>query len=99
MSKEVRFSVVPYEQYSEEDFNEPTKYFCVGATGDRYYFHTRDRAKAQAQCDEDFGKGKYKIRTGGIEKSDTITCRGSMNSKSYAGQKLISIRNSQGRGL
>ena len=99
MTKKVRFSVVPYEQYSEEDFNEPTKYYCVVATGDRYYYHTRDRAKAQQQCDEDWGKGKYKIRTGGMEKSDKITCRGSMNSKSMAGAKLMSIRASQGRGL
>lgn len=100
MGKELKITLVPPEVFLEEDFLDPSRYFVVSATGDRMYFHTSDRLKAQEICDSEFGKGKYKIRTDKIAKSSgEISCRGSMNSKSHAGAKLVSIRNSQGRGL
>lgn len=98
--KEMKITIVSPEVYSEEDFREPSKWYVVGATSDRYYFHCAERSKAQEESDRQFGKGKYTIRTNKMSKgSGEISCRGSLNSKSYSGQKLVQIRNSQGRGL
>lgn len=100
MPKEMKITIVSPEVFNEEDFREPSKWYVVGATGDRYYFHCAERSKAQEECDLQFGKGKYSIRTNKMSKgSGEISCRGSMNSKSHAGAKLMQIRNSQGRGL
>jgi len=42
--------------------NAPSNFYVFISTGDRVYYMTRDRAAAQKQADEDWGKGKYKIR-------------------------------------
>jgi len=99
MPKEMKITVVPPEAFNDEDYRDASKWYIVGATGDRYYFHCAERNKAQEECDNQFGKGKYTIRTNKMQKCGEITVRGSLNSKSYAGQKLVQIRNSQGRGL
>lgn len=97
--KEIKITIVPPEVFLEEDYREPSRYFCVSATGDRFYFHTADRAKAQEECDKQFYKGKYTIRTDKMQKGGDVTVRGSMNSRSHAGAKLLQIRSGQGRGL
>lgn len=97
--KEMKVTVVPPEVFLEEEFLDPSRYFVVSATGDRFYFHTSDRAKAQEECDNTFSVGKYTIRTNKVQKGGEVTVRGSLNSKSYSGQKLISICSRQGRGL
>lgn len=99
MGKSVKITVVPYEETLEEDYKEVSKYFCVNCLNDRVYFHTSKRAEATKACDEMFGEGHYAIRTSKIEKGGTINCKASNNSKSMAGARLVSIRNSQGRGL
>ena len=100
MSKEIKITVVPPEVFLEEDYRDTSKWYIVGATGDRYYFHCVERSKAQETCDSEFGKGKYKIRTDKMDKcGGEVSCKAGMNSKSFAGQKLVQIRASQGRGL
>lgn len=97
MSKEMKITVVPPEVFSEEDYREPSRYFCVSATGDRFYFHTADRAKAQEECDKQFSKGKYTIRTDKMQKGGEITVRGSMNSRSRAGTYIKNLHEGQGK--
>lgn len=88
MVEKIKYSVVTYEDMLEDDFKEPSSWFIVGATGDRYYFHYRDRDKAQNACDELLGKSKYLIRTNKTVKSKgDATAKGYLNSKSRAGMR------------
>ncbi len=97
MPKEMKITVVPPEVFNEEDFREPSKWFCVSATADRFYFHCAERSKAQEECDLQFGKGKYTIRTNKMSKgSGEISCRGSMNSKSRGGTFIKNLHAGQG---
>lgn len=97
--KEVKKTVVSFELTQEEDYKHRSKWYIVNAMGEYIYFHIRDRVAAQQAADKEYG-GRYKIRAASDSKgSGEISCRASMNSKSHAGAKLVSIRNSQGRGL
>lgn len=69
MSKEIEYIVVSYEQYTDYDFIEPGSFFVMSATQDYYFFKTSDRTKAQAKCDELFGKGKYTVKTSKNQKT------------------------------
>jgi len=95
--KEVKTTVVSFELTQEEDYKHKSKWYIVNAMGEVIYYHCRDRAAAQKQCDSDYG-GKYKIRAASDSKSSgEISCRGFTNSKSMAGTRLVNIRNKQGR--
>lgn len=54
------------EIYSEEEgrfvLNAPSNFYIIDAMGDRVYYKTKNRAEAQRQADEDYGKGRYIIR-------------------------------------
>ena len=64
--------------------NAPSNFYVLISTGDRIFYKTRDRAKAQAQADIDFPpKGKYRIRSVNDQKgkskleSGGLSCAGS----------------------
>ena len=63
MTKEIEYVIVSYLQYTDYEFIEPGSFFVMSATQDYYFFKTSDRVKAQAKCDELFGKGKYTVKT------------------------------------
>jgi hypothetical protein len=69
MTKEIEYIIVSYEQYTDYEFIEPGSFFVMSATQDYYFFKTSDRAKAQAKCDELFGKGKYTVKTSKNQKT------------------------------
>jgi len=101
MSKKVKTTTVTYSQVQEaaEDYKHPSKHYIIDAMGDYVYFHCRERSDAQKAVDEEYGKGKYSIRLASTEKGGgNVSCKGFTNSKSLSGQRLVSIRNSQGRG-
>lgn len=88
MVEKIKYSVVAYQDTLEEEFKEPSTWFVVGATGDRYYFHYRTRDKAQTACNELMGLGKYKIRTDKtVKPKGNVTASGFVNSKSRAGMR------------
>lgn len=100
MSKEIKITVVPQEVFLEEDYREVSKHFIVDCLGNRVYIHCTDRGKCQQWVNENYGVGKYTIRTNKTDKGGgEVSCKAGMNSKSFAGQKLVQIRASQGRGL
>jgi hypothetical protein len=45
--------IVPEEVHWEDGFKDPTNLFLTNALGERYYFKTRSRAKAQ-ECGNNF---------------------------------------------
>lgn len=88
MIKKIKYSVVTYQETLEEGFKEPSTWFVVGATGDRYYFHYRGRGDAQSACNELLGEGKYTIRTDKtVKPKGGTTANGYINSKSRAGMR------------
>ena len=95
--KDIGVITIEFEEYTEEDYKDAATYYIKNALGQRIYFQTKDRAKAQTKCDSLYGKGHYKVNTSKIEKGGNVTVRGSMNSKSSSGAKLMSIRASQGK--
>lgn len=88
MSEKIKYSVVTYNETLDDDFKEPSSWFVIGASGDRYYFHYRHREKAQSACNELLGDGKYTIRTNKtIKPKGNVTASGFINSKSRAGMR------------
>lgn len=47
--------------WEEEDWKPPSSWFCLTALGGRMYFKYQKREKAQAACDNFFGKGRYTV--------------------------------------
>ena len=58
----IKVEYVSEEERFSDDFKPPATFFIVDATGQGVYFHTRDRSKAQQECDKLYSKGKYLVR-------------------------------------
>lgn len=68
MSK-MKTTIVPeseVEIYDEDTgqfvLNQPSKFYITTATGDLKFYHCRDRATAQQEVDQEFGKGFYTVK-------------------------------------
>lgn len=82
---EVKVTVVEFEQFSAYDFLPPATWFIKNAMGDFIFIHTRERAKAQAYVDDNYGKGRYTVNASKIQKGKgSLTCTGTATRK---GQK------------
>lgn len=92
MTKEIKSTVVESKKVFDTDengdltFKHPSKYYIINSLGQYVYYHCRDRAKAQDQCDEDYGVGKYLIRTSKQSGSSgkEYSARGSNSRKGFA---------------
>ena len=69
MAKEIRKTVVTYQQYTEYDFIDPATFFIVDAMQQYVYYHTSKRADAQEAVDNDYGKGRYTIKASKLQKT------------------------------
>lgn len=67
--KEIRVSVISYEQYTDYEYVEVATWFVVDAMQNYVYFHTSKRELAQAACDERYGKGKYSVKSAKVQKT------------------------------
>lgn len=80
MTKQLRTTLVTYEQFSDLDFKDPSVYYIKLATGDYLYFHSNDRNLVKEYIDKEYD-GKYAIRASkmikpkGIVEGHNITCR------------------------
>ena len=96
--KDIEVTIVPFKTYSDIDFRDPSSFYIRNGMGDRAYFHTRDRLKAQVKCNNMYGVGMYTVQSSKISKgSDNIQARGFSNSKSRAGSNYKNICAKQGR--
>ncbi|MDX9668660.1 hypothetical protein [Pseudomonas sp. P8_250] len=78
----VRITIVKYEQFVDIEFEPPATFFTRSAMGDYYFYHSRERAKAQAACDDVFGKGRYTVNASKIQKGKGgLTCTGTQTRK------------------
>lgn len=60
--KEVEVVVVSYEEYTQDDFNFPSKYCIKHWSGNYHFYKTSKRALAQEAVDAEYGANKYSIR-------------------------------------
>lgn len=99
--KDVIVVIITPEEKREEDYKQPSaNFYFIDACGNTVFLKHKDTSKIERWVEENYGKGKYKLNPCKLKKPEgEISVRGSMNSKSYSGQKLVQIRNSQGRGL
>lgn len=99
--KEVEVVVIPPEHLRDEDFVIPrANWMFIDACGNTVLLKHPDKAKCDQWVTDNYGAGKYKLRAMKEKKpKGEISCRGFSNSKSMSGQKLVQIRNSQGRGI
>ena len=69
MSKDIRVSVVTFEEYSDYEYIDPATFFVVDAMQNYVYFHTAKRQLAQEKCDSMYGKGKYIVKASKMQKT------------------------------
>lgn len=77
--KEIKITVLDFDTVSAYGFEVPATFFIVNALGQYVFIHTRDRVKAQAYVDDEYGKGKYTVNTGKMalkSGSGDVTARG-----------------------
>lgn len=87
MSKELKTTVVSYEDFTSIDFEPPSTFFYKNALGEMIFIHTSKREVAQDYVDEVTGvKGKYRVVASKIQKGNgrELTCTGVATKK---GQK------------
>lgn len=73
----VKTTVISFEQFSAYDFVPPATFFIRNALGEYIFIHTRERAKAQAWVDENYGKGRYTVNASKMQKGKgEVTVRG-----------------------
>lgn len=88
MSKtKVRTTVLSQDEYFGGEISDPAKFFIQNALGDFIFYHCRTRAAAQAAVDEEYGKGKYTVRTSKLESTG-----GELSARGYNTRKCFSPR-------
>lgn len=60
--KELKITIVSYEEFTDIDFSPPSTWFFCNALGEYIFIHTSKRNVAQEWVDEYSGvKGKYRV--------------------------------------
>ena len=67
--KEVRVTVVSFEDFSDYEFNPPATFYIMDCLQNYHFVHTSDRKVAQDWVDETFGKGRYTAKASKIQKT------------------------------
>ena len=70
-----KITVVSYDEFTDDDFNPPSTYFVLAASG-YYFIHTSKRDVAQAVVNDHFGHNRYKVKASRLQKgSGGVTAR------------------------
>tara|TARA_R110000744_G_C19371770_1_gene563129 strand:- start:11044 stop:11328 length:285 start_codon:yes stop_codon:yes gene_type:complete len=67
--KEIKTSIVEYNDSTDEDFHPPAKWHIVNSLGQLVFIHVRTRESAQKYVDEEYGKGFFTVKTLSLDKS------------------------------
>lgn len=62
VEKKIETIVISEEDYLEDNYIAPSGYYIRDYLGQAVFYRSRDRLKIQHQVDEEFGKGKFKVR-------------------------------------
>jgi hypothetical protein len=85
--KEIKKTMVTYEQYTDYEFIDPATFYVVDAMQNYVYYHTSKRDVAQAAADSDYGKGRYTVKASKLQKvrskleSGGLSCTGTATRK------------------
>lgn len=89
MTKEIKITVVSFEEFTDIEFTPPSIFYYKNALGDLVFIHTSKRQVAQDYVDEVTGvKGKYKVIASKLQKE---------KSKQENGE--VSVRGTQSRRM
>lgn len=87
MSKELKITVVTYEEFSDYLFQPPATYFFKNALGEIIFLHSSKREVCQQYIDDNYGVGKYKVIAAKTQKtkpkseSGELSCTGTATRK------------------
>lgn len=87
MSKELKVTIVSYEEFSDYLFQPPATYFFKNALGEIIFLHSSKREVCQAYIDDHYGPGKYKVIAAKVQKtrpkseSGELSCTGTATRK------------------
>ncbi len=77
--------IVTHNEVSDLDFIAPSRWYIVNACGEYVFIQVRERDKAQAYVDEQYGVGKYKVNTfSTIKNKGEVTVRGTNSRKGFS---------------
>ena len=99
--RDVVVIVVTPEQKHEETYKQPcADWYFIDAMGNTVFIKHKDKSKANAWLEENYGKNKYTLKPVKLKKVEgELSCRGFVNNKSRAGSYQIQVKNNQGRGI
>lgn len=88
MTKEIKTSIITYEQFSEWNFIPVALFYVRMATGDFLYIHTSNRQEAQKVVDNELGVGRYTVNASRLESKPPRTESGfTATGTNYRGKK------------
>jgi hypothetical protein len=86
MSKDLKVTVVSFEEFSDIDFIPPATFFFKDALGNINFLHSSKREVCQEWVDENYPpKGKYKVIASKIQKGNgNINASGTNSRKGFS---------------
>lgn len=88
MSKELKVTVVSFEEFTDIDFTPPSTFYYKNALGDLVFLHTSSRQVAQDYVDNTTGiKGKYKVIASKLQKTKSKQENGEVSVRGVATRK------------
>ena len=63
MTKEIESVTVSALEFESDEFRAPSKFYIRDAMDNFVFIKSRNRGDAQGWVDDNYGSGKYKIRT------------------------------------
>lgn len=92
MSSKIKTTIVEPFMFLEEDFKDPSRWYITDCMGNRVYVHCMLRQVAQEFINDEYGVGKYLIKTNKmIKPKGDVTVKSTLNSFSRKGMKTKGI--------
>jgi hypothetical protein len=63
LTKEIESVTITTQEHDSDSFRPPSKFYIKDAMDNFVFICTRSRSDAQGWVDNEYGHGKYKIRT------------------------------------
>lgn len=83
--KELKVTVVTYEEFTNIDFIPPSSFFFKDAMGNMNFLHSSKREVCQQWIDYNYGKNKYKAIASKIQKGNgNVNASGTNSRKGFS---------------
>lgn len=83
--KELKITIVSYEQFTDIEFLPPSSFFFKDALGQMIFLHSSKREVCQEWIDEHYGKNKYKAIASKTQKGNgNVNASGTNSRKGFS---------------